>query len=112
MVDAVAMAGAQDAQIVSARGQLRQEIADLETRLPARLEWAHRPQKRVGGHFAARHDRSKTLGQWLAGVSDQFRFGIEEIDVAGATVHKEVNDALSAWREVGGFGTAGRSFHG
>ena len=39
-------------------------------------------------------DRSKARGKWFSGEIDQLWLWVEKIDVAGATFHKQEDDAL------------------
>ena len=101
VVDAVPVAAAQHAEVIGVRGDVRQKIADLESRLAAWPERLDRAEQGILRHLAPSHHLTKTARQRLAGVLGQVRFGIEQIHVAWPTVHEQPDNALGSGGEVG-----------
>ena len=89
MINAVSVATAQHAEIISVAGHVRQKLADLKAGLASGPERFHRTKQRVLCHLATCHHLTKTLGQRLARIPNQIRLGIPQVHVTGAAVHKK-----------------------
>ena len=87
VVAVVAVQRADQADVVHAAADVREQVADLGAALPARLELPAGPQQ---GAVAAA----------LAAVGDEARLGVEGVQVRDAAGHVEEDDALRLAREV------------
>ena len=87
---------AQDADIVDATSQARQQLADFETTLAATAiaEWhRHQPERLP---FGAQID----LRRPLPGIAIQIGLGIEHIGAERAAVHEQMDDPFGLWPKV------------
>ena len=108
MVGVVGVQRAEDAQVVGAGGQVRQQLADLQAALAVLAELERAP---ASGRRSAFSVRSSTACGPLAGELVDGRLGVEQVAAERAAVHEQLDDALGPRREVraaaGGGGVAG-----
>src|SRR5260370_6314460 len=81
---------ANHAQIVSARAQLREDLADLQAALPVTLK-CERRFKQVAGLALRTQVASRNR---LAVILAQLRFGVERVHLRGSAVQEQVDHAL------------------
>ena len=100
MIGDIGVHGADDAEVVGAGGDVREDVGDFETALAVTLEFVGRPHERAGLAFGAevfaRHG--------LAVEAVKFRFGVEGVDLGRAAVGEDVDDVFGFAAELGGVG--------
>lgn len=100
MIGDVCVHGADDAEVVGAGGDVREDVGDFETALAVALEFVGRPHEGAGLAFGAE------VFAWhgLAVEAVEFRFGVEGVDLGGAAVGEDVDDVFGFAAELGGVG--------
>ncbi len=100
MAGDVGVHGADDRDVVDRLGSATKDVAHFDAAFSvlAKFEWRGQGGARLalGGKRAA--------GQQFAGVFLERRFGIKGVDVRGAAVHEDVDDAFCFRGEVGRVG--------
>ena len=96
MVRHVGVHRADDAQVIDARRDVWEDLADLDPALAVLAESVGRGEGGPGTAFGA----EILARQHLAGVPVERRLGIEGVDVRRPTVHEQVDDAFRLGREV------------
>jgi hypothetical protein len=100
MVHAVAVAAPDDGEVIDVSGEVRQELAELETASTVMTKRLHGREKRILRDFATGHDRAKALGERRSRMPQEGRLRIEEIDVARPTVEENPHRAPRLRRDV------------
>jgi hypothetical protein len=85
-------------------GEVREEVADPVAAFAVLGEFPGGGEEVAGG---GELDAGLFEGEGLAVVASQKRLGIERIDVRGAALHEEEDDATGAGGEVRRFGGEG-----
>ena len=100
MIGDIGVHGADDAEVVGAGGDVREDVGDFETALAVALEFVGRPHERAGFAFGAE------VFAWhgLAVEAVEFRFGVEGVNLGGAAVGEDVDDVFGFAAELGGVG--------
>ena len=88
VIAVVVLHGADDAQVVNALTDVRQKIADLGAGLPVR------PEVPLGSREILASRRRFSV------IRDEFRLGIERIDVRDAAAHVQKDHSLGSGRKV------------
>ena len=100
MRDAVAVATTQHAQLVGARGDVRQEIGDFGAGLSPRPKLPQRREQLVFRDGPAGLERAKRFRNRLAREPDQIGLRIEQVHMARTTRHEEEDHALRFGSEM------------
>ena len=87
VLDNVGVQGTQDAQLVGDAGQVRKEITEHQSRLPACLELERRAEQKAAAKF-------------LAMIGRELRLGIERIDLRIAAGEKDDDHTLGPGRKM------------
>ena len=105
MVDRVGVEALHETKLVGDRGGVWHEGADPGTRLTVLLErldgLQHELAAGVARHRAEALSAEITIRHRLAVDLLKARFVVEKIDVSGAAVLEEVDDAFRLWRDIG-----------
>lgn len=97
VIDAVAMHGSDDAELVGVLGHVREDLTDRDPRLAVLFEGERRGQDLVA---AVAEMRWQLYWDLLPVVFCKERFGIEAIDLRDAPSHEEPNDPFGAGGKV------------
>jgi hypothetical protein len=92
MIRIVGVQRADDANVVNALAQLRQQLTDRQAALAAGLERIGNGHQAAGGILGAKLH----FGGPLARVLVQLRLGIEQVGLERAAVHEKLDHALGA----------------
>ena len=109
VVEGVAVATADDGQIIGMFGEMGVEGGDLQAGFAAAIELPRRAAHEGFSEIDAAGDEAfaEGTGEGLAVVLAEGRFGVEGIDVADAAVHEEEDDVFGLRRKVGRAGGGG-----
>ena len=97
--------GADDAEVIGVLGGVMEEFADFEAAFTVAGEFEGRAEGGAGGSFCF----ESVEGDRFAVLFREFRFWIEGVDLGGAAIHEEVDDAFCFWGEVFDASTEGLS---
>ena len=96
MIRIVGVQRPENADLVNVAAQMRQQLADRHAALTPRREFKRRGEQTSGGSF-----RSQVGGgRSLAFVFSESWFGVEEVALKRATIHKQMNDSLGPRSKV------------
>lgn len=97
MIGDIGVHGADHRDVIDALGDVLENLADFDAALAvfAELEWSW--ESGTGFTFGA----EVFGGERFAGVFGERRFGVEGIDLGGASVHEQVDDPFGFDREMG-----------
>ena len=101
MIDPIAPAGPDQADIVGHFRNIRVPVRDPHARLTMLGKLPLTWHQSISAHTHGRKNRSDTFRKWFASPTFQSRLGVEQVDVAGATFHEQKDDTFRLGRKMG-----------
>ena len=96
MIGIVAVHRSQHANVVDVLGEFGQQFANRHTTFPPRCELERRRQQSTGRPLGPQIGPFGTL----PGIFQQRRFGVKQVSLKRAAVHKQMDDTFCARREM------------
>ena len=96
----LAVHGTDQRDVVDALGQVRQQLGDLHAALAGALELVGRGKQRAGVLAVRKMAKLSSLLGAVPARLCQRRLGIEQVHLAGAAVHEQMNDGFGLGREL------------